>query len=172
MAGSRGSAWPAQAGRPRGTATCLRRGPPAPRRRPRSSNAPGAIATPLLHPGRRPGPHPSTGDNGPARTPDPTAGGTDGLPENVVAHDPHRVHSTTESNGTVERMQETWRGEFYEAYDLPTTVTELRPLVQRFQNLYNTYRPHQSLQRQTPARYLQSLLPGVRLPPLVSHVLS
>ena len=75
-------------------------------------------------------------------------------------------------NGTVERMQETWRGEFYEAYDLPTTVTELRPLVQRFQNLYNTYRPHQSLQRQTPARYLQKLLPGVRLPPLVSHVLS
>lgn len=75
-------------------------------------------------------------------------------------------------NGTVERMQETWRGEFYEAYELPTTVTELRPLVQRFQNLYNTYRPHQSLQRQTPASYLQTLLPGVRLPPPVSHVLS
>lgn len=75
-------------------------------------------------------------------------------------------------NGTVERMQETWRGEFYEAYPLPTTVTELRPLVQRFQDLYNTYRPHKSLQRQTPARYLQTLLPGVRLPTSVSHVLS
>jgi len=73
-------------------------------------------------------------------------------------------------NGTVERMQETWRGEFYEAYELP--ITELRPLVQRFQDLYNTYRPHQSLQRQTPARYLQNLMPGVRLPPSVSHVLS
>jgi len=75
-------------------------------------------------------------------------------------------------NGTVERMQETWRGEFYEAYELPTTVTELKPIVQRFQDLYNTYRPHQSLQRQTPARYLQKLMPGVRLPPSVSHVLS
>jgi len=28
----------------------------------------------------------------------------DGLPENVVAHDPHRVHSTTESNAWVERF--------------------------------------------------------------------
>ncbi len=74
-------------------------------------------------------------------------------------------------NGTVERMQETWRGEFYEAYELPCTITELRPLVQRFQDLYNTFRPHQSLQQRTPARYLQELLPGVRLPPTVSDVL-
>lgn len=74
-------------------------------------------------------------------------------------------------NGTVERMQETWRGEFYEAYELPWTVTELRPFVQRFQNLYNTYRPHQSLQQTPPAKYLQHLLPGVRLPPTVSEVL-
>lgn len=74
-------------------------------------------------------------------------------------------------NGTVERMQETWRSEFYEAYELPWTVTELRPLVQRFQDLYNTYRPHQSLQQTPPANYLQQLLPGVRLPPTVSEVL-
>lgn len=74
-------------------------------------------------------------------------------------------------NGTVERMQETWRGEFYEAYDLPWTVAQLRPYVQRFQDLYNTYRPHQSLHQRTPARYLRQLLPGARLPPTVSKVL-
>ncbi len=74
-------------------------------------------------------------------------------------------------NGTVERMQETWRGEFYEAYELPWTVSELRPLVQRFQDLYNTYRPHDSLHKMTPANYLRDVLPGVRLPPTVSEVL-
>ncbi len=74
-------------------------------------------------------------------------------------------------NGTVERMQETWRGEFYEAYELPWTVRELRPLVQRFQDLYNTYRPHDSLHKMTPANYLRDVLPGVRLPPTVSKVL-
>ncbi len=74
-------------------------------------------------------------------------------------------------NGTVERMQETWRGEFYEAYEMPWTVTELRPYVQRFQDLYNTYRPHQSLHQTPPAKYLRHALPGVRLPPTVSEVL-
>ncbi len=74
-------------------------------------------------------------------------------------------------NGTVERMQETWRGEFYEAYELPWTVTELRPYVQRFQDLYNTYRPHDGLHKDTPASYLRSVLPKVRLPPTVSEVL-
>jgi len=74
-------------------------------------------------------------------------------------------------NATVERMQETWRGEFYEMYQLPDTVTEIRPYIQRFQDVYNTYRPHQSLRRQTPARYLQALDPRVVLPPVVSKVL-
>ena len=78
---------------------------------------------------------------------------------------------TPKLNGTVERMQQTWRGEFYEAYELPATLAELRPLVQRFQTLYNTYRPHQALHGSTPAMYLQDLLPGVRLPPPVSNVL-
>lgn len=75
-------------------------------------------------------------------------------------------------NGTVERMQETWRGEFYEIYDLPDTITELRPYLQRFQDLYNTYRPHRSLQRAPPARYLQTLDPKIQLPPVVSKVMS
>lgn len=74
-------------------------------------------------------------------------------------------------NGTVERMQETWRGEFYEMYELPDTVTRLRPYIQRFQDVYNTYRPHKSLRRRPPASYLQTLDPGVDLPRTVSKVL-
>lgn len=74
-------------------------------------------------------------------------------------------------NATVERMQETWRGEFYEAYELPWRIAELRPYVQRFQDLYNTYRPHDGLHKDTPANYLREVLPGVRLPPTVSEVL-
>ena len=104
IAGSLGSVWRARAGRPPGTSTYRRRLQPAGRRRPRSSSAPGSTAVPRLHPGRKPGPLPSTGDNGPARTPAGTAGETDGLPENVVAHDPHRVHSTTEANAYAERF--------------------------------------------------------------------
>ncbi len=74
-------------------------------------------------------------------------------------------------NGTVERMQETWRGEFYEMYELPDTVSGLRPYVQRFQDIYNTYRPHRSLKRKPPASYLRKLDPRVVLPPTVSKVL-
>jgi len=105
-------------------------------------------------------------------------GGSEFMAAFEAACQTHAIHlyvlppKSPKLNGTVERMQETWRGEFYEAYELPTTVTELKPLVQQFQNLYNTYRPHQSLQRQTPARYLQKLLPGVQTPTPVSHVLS
>lgn len=71
-------------------------------------------------------------------------------------------------NGSVERMNETWRAEFYEVYDLPTRLDELRPLVRRFQNLYNTYRPHRSLSRLTPAEYLQRHHQG--LATLLSHM--
>ena len=74
-------------------------------------------------------------------------------------------------NGTVERMQETWRGEFYEMYDLPDTVSALRPHIQRFQDVYNTYRPHRSLHRRPPASYLRQLDPRVALPQAVSKVL-
>lgn len=75
-------------------------------------------------------------------------------------------------NGAVERRQLTWRCEFYEIYDLPTQLERLRPLVQRFQDLYNTYRPHQALQGLTPAEYLQESLPGAPTPASVSYVLN
>lgn len=58
-------------------------------------------------------------------------------------------------NGGVERTQGSWRYEFYACYPLPTTLAELRPLVQWWQHVYNHLRPHQALQGLTPAEYLR-----------------
>lgn len=62
-------------------------------------------------------------------------------------------------NAHVERLQDTWRGEFYEVVDLPTRLDELRPLVKARQHFYNHLRPHSGLDKQTPAEYLQLLTP-------------
>ena len=75
-------------------------------------------------------------------------------------------------NGSLERIQETWRGELYEAYEMPATVEELRPIVQRFQHLYNHRRPHRSLRKRTPASYLGLPPARGRLQPPVPHVLN
>jgi putative transposase len=56
-------------------------------------------------------------------------------------------------NGAVERCNGAWRYEFYAAYDLPTTVEELNPLIDSFQHLYNYHRPHGALGGLTPHEY-------------------
>lgn len=63
-------------------------------------------------------------------------------------------------NAHVERRQDTWRAEFYEAYPLPHAIDRLRPLVQRFQHLYNHLRPQRRLHHLPPARYLPLLHPN------------
>ena len=57
-------------------------------------------------------------------------------------------------NGAVERANGSWRYEFYAVYDLPGTLTELNPLIDSFQHLYNHFRPHGALHGLTPAQYL------------------
>jgi putative transposase len=59
-----------------------------------------------------------------------------------------------EINGAVERCNSSWRYEFYAVYDLPTHLADLNPLIDAFQNRYNTYRPHGALGGKTPAQYL------------------
>ena len=56
-------------------------------------------------------------------------------------------------NGAVERGNGSWPYEFYAVYDLPPTLAEINPLLDRFQHLYNRYRPHGVLQGLTPAQY-------------------
>jgi len=57
-------------------------------------------------------------------------------------------------DGAVERANDSWRYEFYAVYDLPDTLAELNPLIDRFQHPYNNFRPHGALQGLTPAQYL------------------
>ncbi|MCZ6807076.1 MAG: integrase core domain-containing protein, partial [Deltaproteobacteria bacterium] len=104
IAGSLGPVWSARAGRPRDTSTDRRKRQSGGRHRQRSSSARESTAVPRLDSERRPGPHPSTAGDGPAQTHVRTAGGTDALSGNVVAHCPNRVHSTTESNAYAERF--------------------------------------------------------------------
>jgi len=72
--------------------------------------------------------------------------------------------------GQVERAQGTWRYEFYEAYDLPWTVSQLRPLVQAWEQVYNHLRPHQALRGRSPAQYLREEHPELGPHPLLSHM--
>lgn len=62
-----------------------------------------------------------------------------------------------EMNGRVERMQATWRYEFYAVYDPPRQINQLNPLIDAFAHRYNTYRPHDALGQCTPRAYLDSL---------------
>ena len=62
-----------------------------------------------------------------------------------------------ELNGRVERLQGTWRYEFYAVYDPPPQIDKLNPLIDAFAHRYNTYRPHDALGQITPQAYLESL---------------
>ena len=57
-------------------------------------------------------------------------------------------------NGAVERCNGAWRYEFYETYDLPSSVEKLNPILDSFQHLYNHHRPHRAHAGKTPAEYL------------------
>lgn len=73
-------------------------------------------------------------------------------------------------NGYLERAQATHRYEFYEAYDLPWTVSELRPRLREWEWTYNLLRPHQALDNRTPAQYLKECHPEVAPPDQPSHM--
>lgn len=59
-------------------------------------------------------------------------------------------------NGAVERCNGAWRYEFYNTYDLPSSVEALNPILDSFQHLYNHHRPHGALAGKTPADYLKT----------------
>ena len=57
-------------------------------------------------------------------------------------------------NGHVERAQRTHSEEFYEIYDGELQVVPLNRALRRWEAVYNTVRPHQSLGYMTPSEYL------------------
>jgi len=67
-------------------------------------------------------------------------------------------------NGAVERCNGSWRYEFYASYDLPHHLDKLQPLVDAFAYRFNHHRPHDALDGQTPAEYLQTLSVGNPVP--------
>lgn len=60
-------------------------------------------------------------------------------------------------NGAVERVQSSWRYEFYACFDLPHRIHQLQQHVDAFAYRYNHHRPHQALADQTPAQYLSAI---------------
>ena len=67
-------------------------------------------------------------------------------------------------NGAVERCNGAWRYEFYAVYDLQPAVSEINPILEAFQNIYNYRRPHGALEGKTPADYLKSAWAGKTSP--------
>ena len=80
----------------------------------------------------------------------------------TAAQDHHLVNKALHQNileaercrRAVERCNAAWRYEFYQTYDLPSSVEALNPILDSFQHLYNHHRPHGALAGQTPAAYL------------------
>ena len=56
-------------------------------------------------------------------------------------------------NGKVERANETYRYEFWNVWDIPTEIEEVKEMLSKFEYHYNYERPHQSLNYLTPVEY-------------------
>ncbi len=67
-------------------------------------------------------------------------------------------------NGRVERMQATWRYEFYSVYSLPHRLQQLNPLIDAFAHRYNHHRPHDALDSRSPIQYLHNHSFGIPPP--------
>jgi transposase InsO family protein len=63
-------------------------------------------------------------------------------------------------NGRVERAQRTHKEEFYQLVDPPGSLAELRALLLKQEQRYNTYRPHQALGYKTPKEWLLTYTEG------------
>jgi len=61
-------------------------------------------------------------------------------------------------NGMVERMQRTSREEIYDILDWPDTINELNQLLKEQDRIYNTIRPHDSLDLLTPYEYYLAVI--------------
>ncbi len=72
-------------------------------------------------------------------------------------------------NGHVERAQRTHTEEFYELYDGDLEIPALNKALQAWEQVYNTIRPHHSLDGRTPAEYLEQHHPDL-VPAQLSHM--
>ena len=73
-------------------------------------------------------------------------------------------------NGHVERANRTHTEEFYELYDGDLDLPSLTIALQHWEHIYNTVRPHQALDKRTPAEYLGQCHPELASSALLSHM--
>jgi putative transposase len=73
-------------------------------------------------------------------------------------------------NGRVERAHRTHAEEFYDLYTGPLDMPSLNRHLRQWEAVYNTIRPHRSLDKQTPAEYLRRHHPGMARKLRLSHV--
>lgn len=64
-------------------------------------------------------------------------------------------------NGRVERANETYRYEFWNIWDIPTEIEEIKEMLSEFEYHYNYERPHQSLNYLTPVEYYRTIMDKV-----------
>ncbi|MDP9180228.1 MAG: integrase core domain-containing protein [Chloroflexota bacterium] len=60
-------------------------------------------------------------------------------------------------NGHVERSNRTHREEFYQVVKLLTTLAEVNRALRKWEDIHNSYRPHQALRYLTPKSFLNQL---------------
>ena len=72
-------------------------------------------------------------------------------------------------NGHAERAQRTHTEEFYELYDGELDIPTLNQALLTWERIYDTYRPHHSLDGLTPAQYLIQHHPS-SVPSRLSHM--
>ncbi len=72
-------------------------------------------------------------------------------------------------NGHVERAQRTHTEEFYELYDGDLEMAPLNRALLDWERVYDTFRPHHSLDGRTPAEYLRQCHPSL-VPSNLSHM--
>jgi len=71
-------------------------------------------------------------------------------------------------NGCVERAQRTHTEEFYQVYADDWELPVMNKVLQEWERIYNTVRPHHSLDNRTPKEYIQTNYPQCW--PQVSHM--
>lgn len=70
---------------------------------------------------------------------------------------------TPKQNAFVERLQRTYRDEFYRRVQLGPDLEHANDLLQRYVHHHNHVRPHAGLRYLTPSEYLESRNPAIRL---------
>ena len=73
-------------------------------------------------------------------------------------------------NGHMERAQRTHTEEFYELYDGELDIKSLNRALLRWERIYDTFRPHHSLDGRTPAQYLIQCHPTMALDHSVQYL--